>query len=91
MGAIDMPDSTTKTTSAEHLAEVAALTHVLVDISGECTHQVALEALISAYTAVAVTCPCCTRGAAHLARNVAALIESRCDAQAEPHSTPHIH
>lgn len=64
-------------TRAQHLAEVADLAHELVDIVTEhCTHQVALEALMSAYASVAVCHPCCAQRAADLARNVASLIET---------------
>lgn len=62
---------------AQHLAEVQDLAHVLVDIvSEQRTHQVALEALMSAYASVAVCHPCCAQRAADLARNVASLIET---------------
>lgn len=67
----------TEVARAEHIAEVTELTHVLLDIVTEQrTHRIALEALIAAFTAVAVAHPCCTQQAAHTARQVAALIET---------------
>lgn len=75
-------------TKSQHMEEVTALTHRLVDIvSAQQTHQVALEALISAYASVAVCHPCCTQKAADLARRVADVIES----SATPVGTQHIH
>lgn len=71
------PTHTTEAARAEHIAEVTELTHVLLDIVTEQrTHRIALEALIAAFTAVAVAHPCCARQAAHTARQVAALIET---------------
>lgn len=67
-----MPDNRT-----QHLSEVTALAHRLVEIvSEQRTHRVALEALISAYVSVAVCHPCCARSAAATARQVADLIEN---------------
>lgn len=67
-----MPDNRTN-----HLAQVTALAHRLVElVSQQKTHQVPLEALISAYASVAVCHPCCARQAAATARRVADLIES---------------
>ena len=75
-------------TKSQHMEEVTALTHRLVDIvSAQQTHQVALEALISAYASVAVCHPCCAQKAADLARRVADVIES----SAAPVGTHHIH
>ena len=57
---------------AQHLSEVTALAHRLVEIvSEQRTHQVALEALISAYVSVAVCHPCCAQSAAATARQMA--------------------
>ena len=62
---------------AQHLSEVTALAHRLVEIvSEQRTHQVALEALISAYVSVAVCHPCCAQSAAATARQMADLIEN---------------
>ena len=78
----------TAPTKSQHMEEVTALTHRLVDIvSAQQTHQVALEALISAYASVAVFHPCCTQKAADLARRVADVIES----SAAPVGAQHIH
>ena len=75
-------------TKSQHMEEVTALTHRLVDIvSAQQTHQVALEALISAYASVAVCHPCCAQKAADLARRVAGVIES----SAAPVGAHHIH
>ena len=75
-------------TKSQHMEEVTALTHRLVDIvSAQQTHQVALEALISAYASVAVCHPCCAQKAADLARRVASVIES----SAAPVGAQHIH
>ncbi len=75
-------------TKSQHMEEVTALTHRLVDIvSAQQTHQVALEALISAYASVAVCHPCCAQKAADLARRVAGVIES----SAAPVGAQHIH
>ena len=75
-------------TKSQHMEEVTALTHRLVDIvSAQQTHQVALEALISAYASVAVCYPCCAQKAADLARRVAGVIES----SAAPVGAQHIH
>ena len=75
-------------TKSQHMEEVTALTHRLVDIvSAQQTHQVALEALISAYASVAVCHPCCAQKAADLARRVADVIES----SAAPVGAQHIH
>lgn len=75
-------------TKSQHMEEVTALTHRLVEIvSAQQTHQVALEALISAYASVAVCHPCCAQKAADLARMVADVIES----SAAPVGTQHIH
>ena len=66
-----MPENRT-----QHLSEVTALAHRLVEIvSEQPTHCVALEALISAYMSVAVCHPCCTHSAAATARRVADLIQ----------------
>ena len=73
---------------SQHMEEVTALTHRLVEIvSAQQTHQVALEALISAYASVAVCHPCCAQKAADLARRVADVIES----SAAPVGAQHIH
>lgn len=73
---------------SQHMEEVTALAHRLVEIvSEQRTHQVGLEALISAYASVAVCHPCCTQKAADLARRVADVIES----SAAPVGTQHIH
>ena len=73
---------------SQHMEEVTALAHRLVEIvSTQQTHQVALEALISAYASVAVCHPCCAQKAADLARRVADVIES----SAAPVGTQHIH
>ena len=62
---------------AQHLSEVTALAHRLVEIvSEQRTHQVALEALISAYVSVAVCHPCCAQSAAATARQMADHIQS---------------
>ena len=62
---------------AQHLSEVTALAHRLVEIvSEQRTHQVALEALISAYVSVAVCHPCCAQSAAATARQMAVHIQS---------------
>ena len=75
-------------TKSQHMEEVTALTHRLVEIvSAQQTHQVALEALISAYASVAVCHPCCAQKAADLARRVADVIES----SAAPVGAQHIH
>ena len=75
-------------TKSQHMDEATALAHRLVEIvSAQQTHQVALEALISAYASVAVCHPCCTQKAADLARRVADVIES----SATPVGTQHIH
>ncbi len=75
-------------TKSQHMEEVTALAHRLVEIvSEQQTHQVALEALISAYASVAVCHPCCTQKAADLARRVADVIES----SAAPVGAQHIH
>ncbi len=76
-------------TKAEHHAAVMALAHRMVDIvSEQPTHQVALEALISAYASVAVCHPCCQQQAADLARRVADVLDL--DPAAPPHA-PHVH
>ena len=73
---------------SQHMEEVTALAHRLVEIvSAQQTHQVALEALISAYASVAVCHPCCAQKAADLARRVAGVIESN----AAPVGSHHIH
>ncbi len=73
---------------SQHMEEVTALAHRLVEIvSTQQTHQVGLEALISAYASVAVCHPCCTQKAADLARRVADVIES----SAAPVGAQHIH
>ncbi len=73
---------------SQHMEEVTALAHRLVEIvSAQQTHQVALEALISAYASVAVCHPCCAQKAADLARRVADVIES----SAAPVGAQHIH
>ena len=75
-------------TKSQHMEEVSALAHRLVEIvSTQQTHQVGLEALISAYASVAVCHPCCTQKAADLARRVADVIES----SAAPVGAQHIH
>ena len=75
-------------TKSQHMEEVTALAHRLVEIvSAQQTHQVGLEALISAYASVAVCHPCCTQKAADLARRVADVIES----SAAPLGAQHIH
>ena len=75
-------------TKSQHMEEVIALAHRLVEIvSEQQTHQVGLEALISAYASVAVCHPCCAQKAADLARRVADVIES----SAAPVGTQHIH
>lgn len=75
-------------TRSEHSSKVASLAHSLVDIvSEQPTHQVALEALISAYASVAVCHPCCAQKAADLARKVADVIDS----QAAPQGAQHVH
>ena len=62
---------------AQHLSEVTALAHRLVEIvSEQRTHQVALEALISAYVSVAVCHPCCAQSAAATARLMADHIQN---------------
>lgn len=62
---------------AQHLSEVTALAHRLVEIvSEQRTHQVALEALISAYVLVAVCHPCCAQSAAATARQMADHIQN---------------
>lgn len=78
----------TAPTKSQHMEEVTALAHRLVEIvSTQQTHQVGLEALISAYASVAVCHPCCTQKAADLARRVADVIES----SAAPVGAQHIH
>ena len=73
---------------SQHMEEVTALAHRLVEIvSEQQTHQVGLEALISAYASVAVCHPCCAQKAADLARRVADVIESN----AAPVGAQHIH
>ena len=73
---------------SQHMEEVTALAHRLVEIvSEQQTHQVGLEALISAYASVAVCHPCCAQKAADLARRVADVIES----SAAPVGAQHIH
>ena len=62
---------------SQHMEEVTALAHLLVEIvSEQQTHQVGLEALISAYASVAVCHPCCAKLAAAVARQVAEIIEN---------------
>ena len=62
---------------SQHMEEVTALAHRLVEIvSEQQTHQVGLEALISVYVSVAVCHPCCARLAAATARQIADLIEN---------------
>ena len=62
---------------AQHLSEVTALAHRLVEIvSEQRTHQVALEALISAYVSVAVCHPCCAQSAAATDRQMADHIQN---------------
>jgi hypothetical protein len=61
----------------ERTRQVTALAHQFVDLATEQqTHQVALEALISAYASIAVCHPCCARHAADTARRVADHIEN---------------
>ncbi|MCL4771980.1 MAG: hypothetical protein KJZ76_16815 [Burkholderiaceae bacterium] len=73
---------------SQHMEEVTALAHRLVEIvSEQQTHQVGLDALISAYVSVAVCHPCCAQKAADLARRAADVIES----SAAPVGTQHIH
>lgn len=75
-------------TKSQHMDEATALAYRLVEIvSEQQTHQVALEALISAYASVAVFHPCCTQKAADLARRIAGVIES----SAAPVGSHHIH
>jgi hypothetical protein len=63
--------------SPEHLAKVKALAHQLVDtVSAQETHLIALQALMSAYTSVAICHPCCARTAASTARHMADVIEA---------------
>ncbi len=74
--------------SPEHVAKVNALAHQLIDIVCELeTHRVALQALLSAYTSVAVCHPCCARVAASTARQMADVIESH----AAPEGAAHVH
>ena len=74
--------------SAEDLAKVKALAHQLIDIaSAQETHRIALQALLSAYTSVAVCHPCCARGAASVARAMADVIETH----AAPEGAVHFH
>ena len=78
----------TAPTKSQHMEEVTALAHRLVEIvSTQQTHQVGLEALISAYASVAVCHPCCAQKAADLARRIAGFIESN----AAPVGAQHIH
>lgn len=74
--------------SPEHLAKVKALAHQLIDaVSTQETHLIALQALMSAYTSVAVCHPCCARTAASTARQMADVIE----AHATPEGAAHVH
>lgn len=76
------------TTRTEHLSKVTTLAHRLVDIAADQpTHEVAMEALISAYAAVAVCHPCCMQKAADMARRVGDVIE----AQAALARASHVH
>jgi hypothetical protein len=80
-----MPSAATKN---QRHADVAELANRLVEIvSEQQTHLVALEALISAYASVAVCHPCCSQGAADLARRVANVIETT----SAPHGATHVH
>lgn len=75
-------------TPQDRAAEVARLAHRLVElVSDQPTHQVPLQALISAYASVALCHPCCTLGAAHAARQIADLIETH----AAPQDARHVH
>lgn len=72
----------------QHRDEVTALAHRMVEIvSEQQTHQVALEALISAYISVAVCHPCCAQKAADVARRAAGVIENH----ATPPGAQHVH
>ena len=78
----------TADTHKTHLHLVADAAHAFVELAtAQPTHQVALEALISAYVSVAVCHPCCAQRAAHLARKVADVIDS----QAAPQGAQHVH
>ena len=73
---------------SQHMEEVTALAHRLVEIvSEQQTHQVCLEALISAYASVAVCHPCCAQKAADVARRAAGVIENH----ATPPGAQHVH
>ena len=77
---------------SQHMEEVIALAHRLVEIvSEQQTHQVALEALISAYVSVAVCHPCCAHKAADTARKVADYIDTHSAGNGAPHLPPHVH
>lgn len=57
-------------------AVVERLVMRMLDIASEqATHQIALEALIKAYTTMAVSHPCCTHQSVLMARHVADAIE----------------
>ena len=84
---IDVPES-----RAEHLRQVTALAHQLVDIvSQQKTHLIALEALISAYASVAVSHPCCALHAAATAHRVAGLIENSIASAPSQAGAAHFH
>ena len=79
-----------QTTQTTHLAQVTELARTLVDlVSAQPTHQVALEALISAFASVAVCHPCCAHKAANTARKVADFIDTHSAGAGASH--PHVH
>ena len=75
-------------TQKSHMSLVTDAAQAFVELaSTQPTHQVSLEALISAYAFVAVCHPCCAQKAADLARQVADLIETH----AAPRGTQNVH
>lgn len=82
------PNTGTHQEPVETVAKASALARHLVEIASvQETHRIALQALLSAYAAVAVCHPCCAGEAARMAREVANLIET----YAAPEGAAHVH
>ena len=80
------------TNPTPHITQVTELACTLVElVSVQPTHQVALEALISAFVSVAVCHPCCAHKAADIARKMADYIETHSAGNGASHLPPHVH
>ena len=65
----------------DYASAIDQLAMRMLDVASmQATHQIVLEALIKAYTTVAVSHPCCTQQSVLVARQVADVIEKHaCD------------